>query len=127
MLGLVEFCRDNMPFGTAATPQCPELFWLAWLQSHHPFLSPQESECSSHDSVSKRLRGAGAHFCLVVHHLCRLSKWGLIYFLMERINALSITSLSHCVASKGLSPTMLSSAKNRPRKLPYEPAASCIL
>lgn len=79
MLGLVEFCRHNMPFATAATPQCPELFWLARLQSHHPFLSPQESECSSHDSVSKRLRGAGAHFCFVVHHLCRLSKWGSSY------------------------------------------------
>lgn len=51
----------------------------------------------------------------------------LTNFQMERKNALSITSLSHWVASKGLSPTLVCSAGHRPRKVPYEPAASCIL
>lgn len=38
----------------------------------------------------------------------------------------SITALSRCVASKGLSPTLVSSAEHRPRQ-PYESASSCIL
>lgn len=51
----------------------------------------------------------------------------LTNFQIEGKNALPITALSHCAASKGLRPTLVSSAEHRPRKLPYEPTASCIL
>lgn len=127
-------CLPSLP-----TPQCPELCWPAGPRWCHPFLSSQEEQHHIKVSarlvtlMSKRMHRAGACFCFVIHHSCGFLKYssdkqaGLIFRLKKRMHCQLPHSATVLVASKGLSPTLVSSAEHGPsKKLPYQPAASCV-
>lgn len=108
-------------------------------QSCYPLLSLQEEKpyvkVSAHlmTLVSKRIHEAGTHFCFVLHPHVDSQNTALTnnlanFQIKERMCCQSPRSDTVLVASEGLSPTLVSSAEHTPsKKLPYQPAASCVL
>lgn len=117
--------RENVQSATACPSPAPRAV-LATGPSSVPARREalRQSECSSVTFVSKRIHGAGAHFCFVLHPHVDSQNTALTnnpanFQIKERMCCQLLHSDAVLVAGERLSPTLVSSAEHTSsKKLP---------